>query len=155
MSMILFYVGENAYAIESRYIMRILPKVELKKMPTTLPYIEGFLNLGGKAIPIIDSCQLIEQRSAQDLLSSRIILIKDPSENSERVAGILGEKIKDFINVRLEEFKPIDFSLSPFPFLNRVLSIDNEIIQYLDIATFFRFLSADLFQPIEKERHGS
>jgi chemotaxis signal transduction protein len=74
-------------------------------------------------------------------------------DGAERIVGILGEKVKDFISVQLEEFKSTDFFLNPVPFLSGVLSRDQELIQYVDIAAFFQFLSTDLFQSIKKESH--
>lgn len=153
MSMLLFYVGENGYAIDSRYILRIVPQVELKKRPFMPFYIAGFLNLGGKAIPIIDFSQLIEQRATRPLLLSRIILLQILQSGSERILGVLGEKVKDLLPVELEEFSQADFSFAPFPYLSQILSTNHEVIQYLDVEKFFHFLSADL--AAEKEDHES
>lgn len=151
MSMLLFYVGENGYVIDSHHILRIVPSVKLEKMLSAPIYIVGLLNLEAKLIPVLDFCLLIERRPARPLLSSRIILIKDPKPESERVLGLLGENVKDLLNIRLEQFSPIDFSFTSFPYLNRLFSNDNQIIQYLDIAEFFKFLSADLFHSTENE----
>lgn len=155
MFLLLFHVGKNAYAIDTRHILRIVPQVELKKIPSMPPYFAGLLNLGGKAIPVVDFCQLIEKRPAENILSSRIILLKDPEDKSERVLGVLGEHIKDFIEVKKDQFNPTDFSVIPYPFLNRVLSKDGEMIQFLDLEQFFQFLSTDVFFAIENNSNTS
>lgn len=150
MSLLLFYVGDNGYAIDSRYIIYIVPHVDLKKIPSMPSYFAGLLNLGGKAIPVVDFCQIIEQRPTRFLLSSRIMLVKDPRAHSELILGILGEKMKELIDVKKDEFKSTDFSSASFPYLNRVLSKNEEMIQYLDLELFFEFLAAEVFQRVEK-----
>ena len=151
MSMLLFYVGENGYAIESQPILRIIPAVALKKMPLAPPYFAGLLNFGGKAIPVIDFCQLIEQRATAHVLSSRIILVQDP--DAKHLLGILGEKVQDLLPDRIEMLPQSHFHLMTFPYLNQILIHENQMIQYLDLREFFRFLSHDLLTLDEPGNH--
>jgi chemotaxis-related protein WspB len=138
--MLLFYVSDNCYAVDSQYIVRVLPWVNLNKSSSTPNYVAGLLNFGGKTIPIVDFCQLIERRATPLLISSKIILVKDPKSIDEHIWGILGEKVTDLLDVRREEFQQKDFSGSSFPYINRIYNNDQQIIQYLDIEEFFRFL---------------
>jgi chemotaxis-related protein WspB len=138
MSMLLFYAGKNGYAIDNRYIIHILPKVILKKMPGMPAFMAGLLNWRGQFISVVDFCQLLEQRETSFLLSSRIILIKDP--NKEHFLGILGEKVENILNLKQEDFSQIEFSLVSFPYLNGIYHIDKESIQYVDVEKLFHFL---------------
>jgi chemotaxis-related protein WspB len=151
--MLLFYVGENRYAVNCSDILRIIPKITLKEVPYAVRYVAGFLNLAGKPIPVVDFCQLIEQREAKNSLNSRIILIKDVYSHSERVVGILGEKVGEIINLSPDQFSRTEFPLYHFPYLDRVYSDDQGIIQYINIVEFFRFLSAEIFKAVGKEHH--
>lgn len=150
MSLLVFNVGENGYAIDSQYILRIVPYVELKKIPSMPFYFAGILNLGGQAIPVVDFCQFIEQRPARLLLSSRLMIVKDPHPESEFMLGIIGEQVRELIDIKKEEFTSTAFSPVSFPYLNRVLSRNEQMIQYLDLALFFKFLSAEVFQRVDK-----
>mgnify|MGYP002789886631 CR=1 FL=1 len=151
MSMLLFYVGENRYAINCHHILRIIPKVTLKSVPYTMNYMVGFLNLGGKPVPVVDFCQLIEHRNAYPSMNSRIILIKDPQFESERILGILGEKVDEIIPLQAEQFSKTEFPLHYFPYLDKVYSDDKGIIQCVNILEFFRFLSVEIFKAVGKE----
>ena len=64
MAMLLFYAGENRFAIDCSSIVRVVPHVNLKKMPDRSPLLAGVLVLGGEPIPVIDFCQIIEKRPA-------------------------------------------------------------------------------------------
>jgi chemotaxis signal transduction protein len=143
MSMLLFYTGENCFAIDTGSILRIVPKVLLKKIPYSAAYMAGILNLGGKSIQVIDFCQLIEQREARNFMLTRIILIKDPQPHSEKVVGILGEKVEEIMDLRPEQFSKTEFSLHPFPYLNKVYCDDKRIIHYINVEELFRFLQVE------------
>lgn len=151
MSMLLFYVGENCYAINCSNILRIVPKVNLKHIPYKVNYIAGILNLRGKAVPVIDFCQLIEQREAKFLLNSRIILVQDPRPKSEQVLGILGEKVDKIVDLRPEQFRQPEFSLPYFPYLDKIYSDNKGIVQYINIEEFFQHLSDEVFNEVGKE----
>jgi len=143
MYLLLMNVGNNIYAVETKHILSIVPLQELKIIHSMPPYFAGLLNLGGKSIPVLDFCQLIDKRPTKNVFSSRIVLLQDPGSKSERVLGLLGENINDFIEVDSEEFTTTDFSVSSFPFQKQVLARDGKWIQYLDLKLFFSFLGPD------------
>lgn len=152
--MLLFYVGENTYAIDSGSILRVVPKVILKRMPHAMKYIAGLLNLGGVSVPVVDFCQLIEHREARHSLHTRIILIKDPSPHSDRMVGILGEKVEEIIDLNSEQLSIIDFPLPSFPYLDKIYSDGKRVIQYVNVEEFFSFLATEIFKAPEKEHEG-
>jgi chemotaxis-related protein WspB len=152
MSMLLFYVGENCYAIDCNDIVCIVPKVLLKSIPYAMNDVVGILNFRGKAVPVVDFCRVIEQRETKAFLNSRIILVKDPHPGSTRILGILGEKVEEMIDLQPEQFSKQEFPLHHFPYLDKVYSDQKGIIQYIHIEEFFTFLSAEIFEG--KESHG-
>ncbi len=153
MSMLLFYVGQNRYAIDCHDVLRIIPKVTLKSVPYGSNYLAGFFNFSGKPVPVVDFCQLIEHRDAHSSLLSRIILVKDPDFDSDRVLGILGERVDEILYLKVEQFSKTEFLLHHFPYLDRVYSDEKGMIQYINVVEFFRFLSAEIFKAAEKEPH--
>lgn len=155
MSMLLFHVGENRYVIENRYILRIIPRVLLKKIPYAPSYIPGLLNFGGKPVPVVDFCLLVEQRETRFCMNSRIILMQDPTDESQaRTIGLLGEEILEIVDLKRTQFENVEFNRQHFPYLDRVFSDQQGVIQYLNIEEFFHFLSKDLFQAAGKDHHG-
>lgn len=143
MSMLLFYVGENRYVIENSFILQIVPRVPLKKMPYTSAYVMGLLNFEGNPIPVVDFCQLIEQRDAHFAWYSRIILVRDP-HSKDKVVGVLGEKVGEIVDLKRSQFNKAGFYLHHFPYLDSIYSDENGVIQHIDIEQFFHFLSTEL-----------
>ncbi len=152
MAMLLFYVGENRYAIDNQSIAKVVPSVFLKKMPDAPSYLAGLLDWEGRPIPIVNFCRLIEQREAHAAFHTRIILLKAP--DADLYAGILGEKVIDIANIKVSQFSKTGLYLSHFPYLNGVYSDQSGMIQRLDVAEFFKFLSIDFYPSIQDGDDG-
>lgn len=148
MSFLTFYVGKNRFAINSLDVYRIIPKVLLEQVSSTNRCMIGMLNLGDEFIPIIDFCQLIEQRNTLSLLNSRIILIENsiPGENLKHKIGILGEKVGEIISIEPEKLKKQDLSIPIFPYVDKVCSDEKGIIHCLNVKKIIR----DFFEVIGK-----
>lgn len=139
MAMLLFYVGENRFAIDHRAIMRVVPNIILKKTELGKSFLAGIMNFSGDLIPIIDFSQLIEKRDSRPFLDTRIILLG----NSERKVGILGEKVGEIVSLSEEDFSNFDLNLHDFPFLDKAVGDAQGIIQHINIEAFFHFLSSE------------
>lgn len=141
MSMLLFYVGDNRYAIDNRHVIQIVPRVLLKKIPNTPHFVAGSINFRGQFLPVIDFCQLIEQRNTQASLSSRIILLKESSsDNLPPLAGLLGEKVSEIIDLETDQFGKNEFYFLNLPYFDKSYSDDHGIILNVNIVEFFHFL---------------
>jgi chemotaxis-related protein WspB len=147
MAMLLFSVGDNRYVIDNRFILRIIPHVPLKKLPYTSNYVIGLLNFSGKPLPVIDFCQLIEQRAAKKALDSRIIILWDPDlkENHQSFVGIIGEKVITILPLTTEQFNETGFHLNQFPYLDGVYSDQEGVIQKILVPELFNYLSHEFF----------
>lgn len=154
MSVLLFYVAENRYVIENQYILKVIPYVSLRQIPFSNTYIAGVLNLGGRSVPVLDFCQLIEQRQASEALHTRIILIKDPNsfETTGRIIGIIGENVTEILDLSRSYFVQSDFNLYPYPFLNGLYSDKSGVIQRVNIEELFKFLTEEIVK-ITKDQH--
>lgn len=153
MAMLLFYAGENRFAINCASIVRVVPHVNLEKVPDRSPVVAGVMVLGREPIPVIDFCQIIENRPAHPFLSSRIILLKDSSGGSERCIGLLGEKVEEVIDLRSEQFDKSEFYFRRFPYLEKGYTDKQGIIHFIHLEEFFRFLSAEVFQELSPKRN--
>lgn len=148
--MLVFYVDDNAFAVENRAVLRVFPMVKAHRVASPFDYFSGMLDVGGQAIPIIDFCQLIAKHPAVEKLSTRIILVRNPLEDDDQLVGIIGEKIEGFLNVKKEEFESIDLCMTSFPFLTHLFTKEGLMVQYLSLGDFFAFLSNDLSHIKEK-----
>jgi chemotaxis-related protein WspB len=146
MSMLIFYVGETRYALENRYILRVIPQVILQPMAHPSSNFIGLLNLGGSFLPVVDFCQVMEKRKAKSSFHTRIILIQEINKHypSKRVMGLLGEKVLEILD--LDEFQFVETQLyaRDFPYLSKVFNDGKGMIHRIDISQFFQFFMTDL-----------
>jgi len=76
MLMLLFYVGDDRYALDSKRVVEVVPTVALKKLHSAPEYIPGLFNYRGHLVPVIDLCQMIQRRQARAYSIARIVLVK-------------------------------------------------------------------------------
>lgn len=152
MAMLLFYVGTNRYAVDSKCIIKIVPQVFLEKMPSAPAYVAGFLNWLGLPIPVIDFSRLIEGRESRHAFHSRIMLLKDSI--SGRHLGLLGEKVVDILDLSPHQFLTGSFYFSHYPYLAGIYNDDKGIIQRIDVEELFKFVSVELLPAVKEEKNG-
>jgi chemotaxis-related protein WspB len=138
--MLLFYSGENRYVIDNKYIVRVFPHVLLKKMQGAPSYIAGLMYWEGRGTPVLDFCELIEQRKPACSYHTRIILINDQSQTY--CLGILAEKVFDILPLAKEQFSDADLYLKQSSYLDGVFNDSEGIIQRIDVEELFKFLSS-------------
>ncbi len=111
--MLLFYVGDERYAIASKRVVEVLPRVALKKLHQAPPYIAGLFNYRNRIVPVIDLSHLIRGNPCRSYLSTRIVLVNyqngdrqasdngnSPNANSsasraDRILGLMAERVTE------------------------------------------------------------
>lgn len=135
--MLLFSVGSSLFACDAEPIIEIVPKVKLSQIPHTPAYFCGLMNYGGHPVPVIDFCQLIAGRSAQNSLHSRIILFTHPKEGLPPLLGVVAEKITETTLLSLDDFIKSGVKVEFHPYLEGVYSTEKETVQLVDIEKLF------------------
>ena len=128
--MLLFYVGKEIFACDSKPVVEVVPKVILKKIPHAPEFCAGLLNFGGIPVPVIDFCRLIENRPSGDSMHTRIILFKNPdSENQTPVMGLIAEKVTETTDQETSSFMDSGIKIKEFPYLGGVYTINGKVTQ--------------------------
>ena len=99
--MLLFYIGDDRYALAARQVVEVISLVELKKLARSPKYLAGLLDYRGKIIPVIDLCQLLSRRSYQPYLSTRIIIV-NYAFNKENLSllGVIAERVTETLELQ-------------------------------------------------------
>jgi chemotaxis-related protein WspB len=83
----------NRYAIDSRHVSEVLPRLGLERLSGSPPWLAGLLVYRGAATPVVDLTQLTEGRPCPNRLSSRIIVLRTELEGLPRRIGVLAERV--------------------------------------------------------------
>lgn len=147
MLMFLVYIGKERYAIESDLVVEVVPKVALKKMVHVPNYISGLLNYGGTPIPVVDLCQLIDNRPCDNCMHTRILLFKFPDANGhEYNIAFMGEKMTQTIDKERKDFIDSQVRMSETAYLDGILTEASGEIQFIDIWELFKMIKGVLFE---------
>lgn len=134
MLLLSFHIGAERYTLTAKDIVEILPLTSLKKIPRAPDFILGLLDYRGTPVPVIDLCQLTEQRSCNKVLSSRIILVNYiDSSNQSHTLGITAEKVTETIDIKRNNFFNSGVTLEEAPYLGAVTNKDESMIQFIEI----------------------
>jgi len=136
---LLFAVGEASYAIACASVVEVIPRMSLRALHNFPTYVSGVFNYRSMIVPVIDLCQLIEQRPSGGHLSSRIIMVRHLGpDGTGRLFGLLAERVTDTLMK-----PPASFSDSPLqadrkPYLGGVALDERGLIQVIHLPELLR-----------------
>ncbi|MBW4635301.1 MAG: chemotaxis protein CheW [Iphinoe sp. HA4291-MV1] len=146
MLMLLFYIKNDRYALESRRVVEVVPKVALKTLHHAPDSIAGLLNYRNRLVPVIDLCRLIQGTPCRPLFSSRIILVNYQSRNDDSptgssytsqptsyILGLMAERVTDtFRKQETQHFVP-GMKVDTTPYLGEMITDAQGMIQCLQL----------------------
>lgn len=135
MLFILFHIGKDRYAIDSRRVKEVVPMVDLKKLPHAPSYIAGLFRYRGQVVPVIDLCSLIGNGPCCPHLSTRIMLVdyRALADSTSHVLGIMAERIVETISVGNSDLVPSGIELEGSPFFGKIICSEQQMIQSIDV----------------------
>lgn len=134
--MLLFYLGDDRYALPARQVVEVVSLVELKKLARSPNYVAGLLNYRGIIIPVIDLCQLIAETSYHHYLSTRIIVVNYlASESTPYQLGLIAEQVTETLDIRETEFVDAGIQVDAAPYLGQIIIDKQGMIQYIQVES--------------------
>jgi len=147
MLLLTFCVGTERYAIDSGQVVEITPMVRIKRLPLAEAYVAGVINYRGHPSPVVDLCQLLEQRPCAARMSTRIILVRfEAADGQSHVLGMIAEQVTEAVKRDQRDFEDPGIRVRNAPFLRAVCSDARGMIQLIDTARLLpRELAETLF----------
>jgi chemotaxis-related protein WspB len=138
MLILLFYTGNNLYAIESTHVVEVIPRVSFRKVHHVPEYVAGLFNYRGVILPVIDLCHLIQGTPSQSHLSTRIMVVKHPRENeSLQYLGLMAERITETLSILDTDIRASSLQVEEAPYLSGTIVDDKRIIQCIQLERLF------------------
>jgi chemotaxis-related protein WspB len=132
MLFLLFQLGGDRYALEARRVLRVVPLVNLKKIPAAPRGVAGIFNYQGRPVPAVDLSDLALGRPAAERLSTRIILIHYADEaGRNHLLGLIAEHATEMIRRESGDFAAPGLRLENTPYLGPVLMDSRGPIQWV------------------------
>lgn len=127
-----FRVAENAYAIDARSIVEVVPHVDLRLVPHSQNYFVGLFHYRGSIAPVVDMGLLMGATPCRDNLSTRIILVDVPGRDGTNMRlGLLAEHVEDLKRVEDDGQIFPAMGLEGAPYLGPILQADDILVQLI------------------------
>jgi chemotaxis-related protein WspB len=138
MLMLLFYAGDDLYAIESTHVVEVIPRVALRKVQYVPEYVAGLFNYRGTILPVVDLCHLIQGNPSHAYLSTRIMIVSHTKADGElQYLGLMAERVTETLNRSLSDIRASSIHVDGAPYLTSTIIDEKRIIQCLQIEQLF------------------
>ena len=146
MHLLMFSVAGEPYAIESRRVVEVLPRVPARPLPRVPDYLLGVFTYRGRIVPLVDLARRLGVAPPTDRLSTRVIVVecRPPAAAAGAAAIRLGLVAENVVAIRSAD--DAEARLPPLrdpdaDYLDQLLRIGGETVQLIDVC---RLLPADL-----------
>ena len=126
-------IGKERYGIDAKQVLEVVPLVELQNVPLTDERIRGLFNYRGTPTPVVDLCQVFEQRSCNNNLSTRTILINPRTlTGDQRAIGLIAESVTEVLHCEPGNLSETGISNDQNACLKETYKHGDELIQIID-----------------------
>jgi len=127
---LVFFIDNELYGIEIRYITEIIGIQPITVVPETPPYIKGITDLRGKIIPVMDArLRLNKEERKYDERTCIIVL-----DFNGRSAGLIVDDVSEVMVINEENIAPPpEVNTSGRRFLEGIAKVDGKVILLFDL----------------------
>ena len=100
-----FNLMEEFYGVNVDWILQIIAIPDITKIPKTLHFVKGVINLRGKIIPVIDLRLRFKLPEQEYNERTSIVIIKIKTEKSEVFIGIIVDKVLEVLDIHANEIE--------------------------------------------------
>lgn len=151
MLMILFYVADQTFALDCRYVLEIIPMIKIQRVPNVSSHMAGMANFDGHPVTMYDFTSMIAGRPSANLLTTRILMLTqdaDPQSQSRFLSpiGLIVERAIEVAEIDLSELTHLDLNINAFNFFSGVATLKGRTIQIIDVPM--------LISSLQVKRHA-
>ncbi len=123
MQVVIFSLGKEKFALETRFIDGIEKMLSITKVPTAPYYIRGLANLRGNIISIIDLKAYLNMEKTKD--EDNIIIL----EAGEERIGLMVDEVNEVVEITDDMIEKVSDNTG---YTKGVVNFDNYIVTLLE-----------------------
>ena len=126
-------------ALEVAQVREVQDMCPITRVPNTLKYMRGVINLRGSVIPVIDLRLKFGLSATKETIDSRIVVIEINLDESETVVGMLSDSVHDVIDIADDQIdtSPLMGDQWRTDFIRGIGKHNDQFILMLDINRVF------------------
>ena len=136
MQLLTFSIAGQAYAVESRTVVEVLPLVPARPIPGTPPYVRGIFSYRGGFVLLVDLGERLAGRPPRERLSTRVIVVEFTApDGAGRVRlGLVAENVIAIRGAEDAEAELPALGIPDAPFLGRIFRLPGGTVQVIEPA---------------------
>ncbi len=131
MKVLVFHIGADRYGLPLANVARVLPVMDMKRVPLAPDYVAGLIDLHGQAVPVIDLSRLAGLVPEQLWLDTRIILVHYPAAGALATLGLLAEHVTGIEQIAATALH--GSGIDSAPFLGQVAGSADGMLQLVEL----------------------
>ena len=149
-----FILGDVLYAIDVCSVREVLDHEHVTKVPRTLDYMKGVLNIRGTVIPVIDLRLLFNVEPSTDEEDTSIIVSElHCDDGTDMMFGVVADYVENVIQLgqiictsdeNVQETPVSALSVMNNKFIKGLSKIDKRFVLILDMQKIISFIEKDL-----------
>lgn len=133
MLFLVFQLGPDRYALDTRVVVEVLPLVQHRPLPQAPPGVAGLFAYHGRPVPLVDLSAMALGQPSRRHMSTRIILVNYLDEGRTHLLGLLAEKTTATLRRAEQEFASTGIRLEQAPYLGPVTHDEHGMIQRVEV----------------------
>lgn len=132
LQLVSFDLGSEEFAVDIGAVQEIVRMPEITKVPRTLGFVEGVVNLRGKIIPVVDLRKRFQLPASEATKSTRIIIVTI----AKRTVGMIVDGVSEVLRLdaSLVETAPeMVASQVESSFLRGIAKLEGRLLILLDL----------------------
>lgn len=135
LQLVTFEVASEEFAVDILAVQEINRMMELTRVPSSPPAVEGVINLRGKIIPVLDLRKRFSMNATEKTDQMRIIVV----EVHNRVIGFIVDRVHEVLRINSSIVEPAPAMVSSIDseFIAGVGKLEDRLLILLDLEELF------------------
>lgn len=135
LQLVSFGLGEEEFGVDILQVQEINRMVEITRVPSSPPFVEGVINLRGKVIPIVDLRKRFGMPERVHDKNTRIVVV----ELGGRVVGFVVDGVSEVLRIpkSVTEPPPAIVAGVGAEYITAVGKLDDRLLILLDLEKIF------------------
>jgi chemotaxis-related protein WspB len=134
MLFLLFQLGDERYALDTRHVAEVLPLVAITPILQAPTGVAGLFNYRGAPVPALDLSLLTLGRPAPARLNTRLVVVHYPDHRGDtRLLGLIAEKVTETVRRDPAEFVVSGITLDRAPYLGPIATDARGLLQWIEV----------------------
>jgi len=136
---ILFYLGNESFAINVKYVIRVLPATTFTKIPQAPDFLLGVTNFNGSVLPVVDSYKKFDFKPKNSENKPLILVLNIHVSGKNTNLGFLVDQSNNVIEVADSEIRPYPATGTKFnvDYIDGVIQYNGKFILILNPEKLF------------------